>query len=79
LPCFVAPYVLMEYGTGAIMAALAHDQRDFEFARGAIADGRSSRRVSTSTEAMTGALPHEGRMVAAVPSTARSRRRRSPR
>jgi leucyl-tRNA synthetase len=33
VPCFVAPYVLMEYGTGAIMAVPGHDQRDFEFAR----------------------------------------------
>ncbi|MDX6642508.1 MAG: leucyl-tRNA synthetase [Solirubrobacteraceae bacterium] len=33
LPMFVADYVLMEYGTGAIMAVPAHDERDFAFAR----------------------------------------------
>jgi leucyl-tRNA synthetase len=33
LPMFVADYVLMEYGTGAIMAVPAHDERDYAFAR----------------------------------------------
>src|SRR3954467_11586023 len=33
IPMFVADYVLMEYGTGAIMAVPGHDERDFAFAQ----------------------------------------------
>jgi leucyl-tRNA synthetase len=70
VPCYVAPYVLMEYGTGAIMAVPAHDQRDFEFAR---AHGLEVRVViqppgeEVDQVAMTEALPHEGVMVRSAP------------
>ncbi len=33
LPVWVGNYVMMEYGTGAVMSVPAHDERDFEFAK----------------------------------------------
>ena len=33
IPIWIADYVMMSYGTGAIMAVPAHDERDFAFAR----------------------------------------------
>jgi leucyl-tRNA synthetase len=63
---WVADYVLMEYGTGAIMAVPAHDQRDLEFAR---KYGLPVRVViqpegeSLDGATMSEAHPHEGVMV----------------
>lgn len=33
MPIYIANFVLMDYGTGAVMAVPTHDQRDFDFAR----------------------------------------------
>ncbi len=70
VPVFVAPYVLMEYGTGAVMGVPAHDQRDFEFAR----HHRLPIRVVVQPEdeprdadTMTEAYDHEGVMVNSGP------------
>ena len=70
VPVFVAPYVLMEYGTGAVMGVPAHDQRDFEFARH---QGLPIRVVvqpqgeARDPESMSGAYDHEGVMVNSGP------------
>jgi leucyl-tRNA synthetase len=71
VPVFVAPYVLMEYGTGAVMAVPAHDQRDFEFAR---QHGLPVRVVvrpeaagTVDPDTLTEALPHDGVMVNSGP------------
>src|SRR5204863_194395 len=66
VPMFVAPYVLMEYGTGAVMGVPAHDERDFGFAR---EHGLPIRVVvqpegeERSPDEMIEAYDHEGVMV----------------
>jgi leucyl-tRNA synthetase len=60
IPMYVADYVLMEYGTGAIMAVPAHDERDYAFAR---AYGLPIRRVIEGTPEDGGdeqGLPYTG-------------------
>ena len=60
IPVFVADYVLMGYGTGAIMAVPGQDQRDWDFADGVRAadraHGRAAARAATG-EAYTGDGP----------------------
>jgi leucyl-tRNA synthetase len=56
LPMYVADYVLMEYGTGAIMAVPAHDERDHAFA---VRFGLPIRRVIADPEG-SGELPYTG-------------------
>jgi leucyl-tRNA synthetase len=58
IPIWVADYVLMEYGTGAIMAVPAHDERDFAFAE---RYGLEIRQVVAPAESDT---PAEGAFVA---------------
>jgi leucyl-tRNA synthetase len=70
VPCFVAPYVLMEYGTGAVMGVPAHDQRDFEFARTNELPIRVVVQPEDETrdpDTMTEAYDHEGVMVNSGP------------
>src|SRR5256714_7174373 len=71
VPCFVAPYVLMEYGTGAVMGVPGHDQRDFEFAHGHGLEVRVVIQPPGSEPldgaALTEAYPHEGVMVQSGP------------
>ncbi len=68
IPMYVADYVLMEYGTGAIMAVPAHDERDHEFA---VKHGLEIRRVVDGGE-----LPYagDGPLVDSGPFTGRPNR-----
>lgn len=66
VPIFISDYVLMGYGTGAIMAVPAHDQRDFEFAKKFNLDiipVVEAANGKIDVETMTEALVAEGTMV----------------
>jgi leucyl-tRNA synthetase len=66
IPVWIADYVMMGYGTGAIMAVPAHDQRDFEFARKYGLPIRLVYQVPggpTTAEEMTQALPEGGAVI----------------
>jgi leucyl-tRNA synthetase len=80
-PLWVTNYVLMEYGTGAVMAVPAHDQRDFEFAktynlpiRIVIQDGNRSLRA----EALKAAYVDDGVLVNSGPFDGRPNREAIP-
>ncbi len=75
VPVYAAPYVLMEYGTGAIMAVPAHDERDFAFARQhglrvrVVIQPPDIEGVSDPVDpaAMTEAMSHDGVMINSGP------------
>ncbi|MGH9203584.1 MAG: class I tRNA ligase family protein, partial [Vicinamibacterales bacterium] len=60
VPIWVANFVLGEYGTGAVMAVPAHDQRDFEFAR------KYDVPIVPVVRPADGSIPVAGEMVEAV-------------
>ena len=57
IPMYVADYVLMEYGTGAIMAVPGHDERDYDFAE---TFELPIRRVIAAPDGTDGELPYAG-------------------
>ena len=58
VPIWIADYVLMSYGTGAVMAVPAHDQRDYEFAKKYGLEMIQVLEGDISEEAFVGDAPH---------------------
>ena len=70
IPVWVADYVLMHYGTGAIMAVPAHDQRDFDFAKkynlpiiDVIFDSRSKKKIAAASSGAEKAYEGKGILI----------------
>jgi leucyl-tRNA synthetase len=65
LPVWVANYVMMDYGTGAVMSVPAHDERDYEFAQKySLPIRRVIERISHEQEAIAHDPAHEDQSVA---------------
>lgn len=81
VPLWVTNYVLMEYGTGAVMAVPAHDQRDFDFAKKYGIDIRlviQNPDEPLDSAAMTEAYVEDGTMVNSGPFDGRGNREAMP-
>ena len=68
LPIWVANYILMDYGTGAIMSVPAHDERDYEFAK---KYGLNIRRRNCALSLPTRTKPSPSRLCRSPRRTAR--------
>jgi leucyl-tRNA synthetase len=76
IPIYLANFVLIEYGTGAIMSVPAHDQRDFEFAKKyglpikvVITPDLPAEGCTMTSESLMAAFDGEGVLVASGPFT----------